>query len=101
MLLKCLNDKSVPVAGYYVNFIGFSDRIHREELLLQLIDFSERIETMPFNYMRRSDSWVNNIYLSLSQWPRGLRCRSAAAQLLRLWVRIPRGHGCRSFVSVV
>jgi hypothetical protein len=24
-----------------------------------------------------------------SQWPRGLRCRSAAARLLRLWVRIP------------
>ena len=23
------------------------------------------------------------------QWPRGLRCRSAAAHLLRLWVRIP------------
>ena len=26
-----------------------------------------------------------------SQWPRGLRCRSAAARLLRLWVRIPPG----------
>ena len=25
-----------------------------------------------------------------SQWPRGLRRRSAAARLLRLWVRIPR-----------
>ena len=24
-----------------------------------------------------------------SQWPRGLRCRSAATRLLRLWVRIP------------
>ena len=24
-----------------------------------------------------------------SQWPRGLRLRSAAARLLRLWVRIP------------
>ena len=24
-----------------------------------------------------------------SQWPRGLRCRSTAARLLRLWVRIP------------
>jgi len=28
---------------------------------------------------------------SQSQWPRGLRCRSAAARLLRLWVRIPSG----------
>ena len=26
-----------------------------------------------------------------SQWPRGLRCRSAAACLLRSWVRIPPG----------
>ena len=26
-----------------------------------------------------------------SQWPRGLRHRSAAARQLRLWVRIPRG----------
>ena len=26
-----------------------------------------------------------------SQWPRGLRCRSAAARLLRLWFRIPPG----------
>ena len=26
-----------------------------------------------------------------SQWPSGLRCRSAAARMLRLWVRIPPG----------
>jgi len=26
-----------------------------------------------------------------SQWPRGLRRRSGAARLLRLWVRIPPG----------
>ena len=30
-------------------------------------------------------------HLSRSQWPRGLRCRSAAARLLRSWVRIPPG----------
>jgi hypothetical protein len=30
-----------------------------------------------------------------------LRRRSAAASLLRSWVRIPRGHGCLSVVSVV
>ena len=29
------------------------------------------------------------IYICRSQWPRGLRCRSAAVRLLRLWVRIP------------
>ena len=36
------------------------------------------------------------------QWPRGLRRSSAAARLLRLWVRFPPGwHGCLSVVSVV
>ena len=30
-------------------------------------------------------------FISRSQWPRGLRRRSAAARLLRLWVRIPSG----------
>ena len=36
-----------------------------------------------------------------SQWQRGLRCRSEAARLLGLWVRIPPGHGCLSVVIVV
>ena len=31
-----------------------------------------------------------NKYSCRSQHPRGLRCRSAAARLLRLWVRIPQ-----------
>jgi hypothetical protein len=33
---------------------------------------------------------VRKVYLR-SQWPRGLRRRSAAARLLRFWVRIPPG----------
>ena len=33
----------------------------------------------------------NVIQMSRSHWPRGLRRRSAAARLLRLWVRIPPG----------
>ena len=32
-----------------------------------------------------------NFYLWLFQWPRGLRRRSSAARLLRLWVLIPPG----------
>jgi len=36
-----------------------------------------------------------------SQWPRGLMRRSAAARLLRFWVRNPPGLGCLSVVSVV
>ena len=34
---------------------------------------------------------VSNISVCRSQWPRGLRRRSAAARLLRLRVRIPPG----------
>ena len=33
----------------------------------------------------------NTLFVSRSQWPRRLRRRSAAARLLRLWVRIPPG----------
>jgi hypothetical protein len=32
---------------------------------------------------------VINTLLCQSQWPRGLRCRSAATRLLSLWARIP------------
>ena len=35
-------------------------------------------------------NWVISA-ICRSQWPRGLRRRSAAARLLRLWVRIPPG----------
>ena len=39
----------------------------------------------------------------VSQWPCVLKRRSAAARLLKMWVRIPPrgGHGCLSVVSVV
>ena len=41
------------------------------------------------------------ICLRRTRYPRGLRRRSAAARLLRLWVRIPPGHGRVFHVSVV
>ena len=37
----------------------------------------------------------------ISRWPHGLRRRSAAIRLLGSPLRIPRGHGCLSLVSVV
>jgi hypothetical protein len=40
--------------------------------------------------------WVTTNKVRRSQQPRGLRRRSAAARLLRLWVRIP--HTARKFV---
>ena len=46
--------------------------------------------------------YPNHCIWHRSQWLRGLRRRSAAARLLRLWVRIPPGgHGYLSVVSVV
>jgi hypothetical protein len=49
------------------------------------------------------DIKVNFLYKidSRSQWPRGLRRRSSAARMLRLWVRIPPRQGCLSVLSVV
>jgi hypothetical protein len=40
-------------------------------------------------------------YIRRSQWPRGLRRRSAAARLLRSWFESHRGRGCLSVVSSV
>ena len=34
---------------------------------------------------------IGDYHPCLSQWPRGLRRRTAAALLLRMWVRIPPG----------
>ena len=44
-----------------------------------------------FFYVSNLSITLANDQLGLSQWPRGLRRRSAAARLLRSWVRIPPG----------
>ena len=54
-----------------------------------------------FNILAEIPDWILKLYNILhfivlyrfcrSQWPRGLRRRSTAARLLRLWVRIPPG----------
>ena len=36
-----------------------------------------------------------------SKWPRGLRCRSVATRLLKLWVRIPPGAWIRCLLCFV
>ena len=36
--------------------------------------------------------WAKDLSACQSQWPRGLRRSSAAARLLRFWVRIPPGE---------
>ena len=58
----------------------------------------ERLYTLKVFKIRNSDT-------CRSQWPRGLRRRSAVARLLRSWVRISPGACmfvcCECFVSVV
>jgi len=51
--------------------------------------------------LERSDGDLLGHYYYRSQWPRGLRRGFAATRLLRLWVRMPLGHGCLSVVSIV
>ena len=53
----------------------------------------EYLTTWSFTSLNKSNS--------RSQWPRGLRHRSAAARLLRLWVRIPPGAWMYCLLSVV
>ena len=56
----------------------------------------------PYKLRLLFDIWRLTITLCRSQWPRGLKRRSVAARLLRLWVRIPRRAWmsvcCESFV---
>ena len=44
-----------------------------------------------FAYSKTHKICFGELSESRSQWPRGLRRRSAAARLLRSWVRIPPG----------
>ena len=63
-----------------INVSGYSDM-----LLCLIVWYTERSES--------SNTFIPNVtfYTSRSQWPRGLRRRSAAARVLRSWVRIPPG----------
>ena len=49
---------------------------------------SDRPQILPSSLFANGPATQN---VSRSQWPRGLRRRSTAARLLRLWVRIPPG----------
>ena len=53
---------------------------------------SRRTSQVPYNSVHhRWFLFVLYYLIRRSQWPLGLRRRSAAARLLRLWVRIPPG----------
>jgi hypothetical protein len=74
------------VVSLYLTLLGY---------LLLYIYIHSYIPRLPF------DIWRLTITLCRSLWPRSLRRRSVATELLITWVRIPRRHGCVFVVSVV
>jgi len=80
------------LTGYY----GWQIR----DLILGVEDTSGYCGKQLDKYLILNLTTVNDV-LYRSQWPRRLRRRSAAAHLLRSWVRIPPGDDCLSVVSVV
>ena len=58
---------------------GGAERIQRIQLLIV------------YTILQQHDSGLTTSPYCLPHWPRGLRRTSAAARLLRLWVRIPPG----------
>ena len=54
----------------------------------EILEFSSPAVELVYKFIN-----IINKQVGRSQWPRGLRRRSAVARLLRLWVRIPPGAG--------
>ena len=61
--------------------ISWTDHVRNEEALLRVNEQRNLLHEI----RKRKGNWIGR----RSQWPRGLRRRSTAARLLRLWVRIP------------
>ena len=87
-------------SALFWNLSGRSEELHgRPQIVhlpqsIQKRSFPSQIVRRNKNYITiRLDTFICNryYYINLPQWPRGLRRRSAAARLLRLWVRIPPG----------
>ena len=63
-----------------------------QALICHLVNFLGRKHLLPLTRMKSAYFCVSNKFLSRFRWPRGLRRRSAAAHLMGLRVRIPRGE---------
>ena len=73
--------KSVPNPSMWPHSFTFSNQI---SISISPLPRTCQIPRPNYSFFHRSKhTWFR------SQWPRGLRRRSAAARLLRLWVRIP------------
>jgi len=58
----------------------------RDDIIIIIILYS-----VCFKFVYKIELRIYNVNNCRSQWARGLRHRSLAAHLLRLWVRIPPG----------
>ena len=70
--------------------LNFSEKFFKSNLLLILCDYKFDIILMFYRYLKMYSTLLCFHY-GRSQWPRGLRRRTAAARLRTLWVRIPPG----------
>jgi len=73
---------------------GKERKIHAGKQIMQNCEYRFHCNTA-FGYVKSFT--LCNAYFGRSQWPRGLRRRSTAARLLRLWFRNPMG----AWMSVV
>ena len=93
-VLQCYNavpsNRDLPLVS-----MGTKNKLKRLRTMPQF-DCVENIQCTGYFRIQGRNEHKHNFskYLpayTRSQWPRGLRRRSAAAYLLRLWVRIPPG----------
>jgi len=84
-----------PWVLYYVLFTNISvNQLFFENQWLCVWDSSKTVNTLERSFVlsRQCSMYLKPLsIIRRSQWPRGLRRRSAAACLLRFWVRIPPG----------
>ena len=71
-----------------VRLLGLCSNFYSSQFSMQLIS---KFPRQQYFFSPSTGIMKCNFLYSRSQWPRGLRCRSAAARLLRLWVRNPPG----------
>ena len=87
----CLISQSlIPVLNKCVTYSRRTCKIHFSIILSYVSNFPPPQRGLS-NISSAFTISFHTCHMRRSQWPRGLRRRSAAARLLRLWVRIPPG----------
>ena len=81
-----------------VFYIGERENLMRRKVQRLSTEYDPRNLLQKSKFLYKRLSWKSrtnfrsqNILICRPQWPRGLRRRSAAARLLRSWIRIPPG----------